>query len=545
MSGYASELAQRREEYLAWVLDAFRALEPEMAPTDGRRWALNHARLLRGEELDPANRYFASIALTQDADIFFIRHLQTLLDFRDSPRLDAAARERLTSLLAAWPHNELSSLARWPCIHTENHQLMQLTIGMFARQARGEDIEGHVEAIHQVLTWRFERGWVEWNSPCYQVHFVNPLMVLIAHAPSPALRKKASDLLNVLLAERALLGVNGYLGGPAFRCRTADVYHSPTARKVAYLEDNRYDGLLPTVWLAFGLGEPRFDFATARVPDLEPAGEHYASGNEPRLKQDEGMMFAGSAWEPHPVVVALAQEALTRPHLIYEGQRFIGWPDDEGWATQRWFPARLTYYNTPHVSLASVHSDGWICQSRYCNVMFGADPSQNLRVAIILPDVTPTKRRHESRGRVVQHQSWLLAQGTLFEDGGVKAHRVGEWDIYRVGQGLCARYALPDDYHVLQVGDLDQFASAEAFVQALTIPRMNGHEVHGVSREGDRLVVDTRDMSLTVNGETRPHPPTMLHDCPYMTSEYGSGKITITTEAGSVTFDGTTAGEAR
>jgi hypothetical protein len=186
-----------------------------------------------------------------------------------------------------------------------------------------------------------------------------------------------------------------------------------------------------------------------------------------------------------------------------------------------------------------VHSDGWVCQSRYSNVMFGADPSQNLRVEIILPWVSPTKRRHEARGRVVQHKNWLLGQGTLFEDGGVEAHRVGEWDVYRVGKGLCAHYGLADDYHVLQVADLDTFPGEEAFVQALAIPHMAGHEVHGASVDGDRIAVDTRDMSLAINGAKQPHPPAMLHDCPYMTSEYGSGRITITTEAGSVTFDGT------
>jgi len=541
MSAYGAQLAQRRAEYVAWIAATFRALEPDLALTDGRLWALSHARLHLGQDVDCANRYFASVALTQDADIFFIRHLQTLLDFRDSPRLSAAAREHLTALLTAWPDTERTSVARWPCWHTENHDLMQLTIGLFARQVRGQDLAEQIRQTDQFLTWRFQRGWVEWNSPCYQVHFVHPLMVLIEHAPSPALRRKASDLLNVLLAERAVLGVNGYLGGPAFRCRTADAYGSPTARKVTYLEDNRYDGLLPTIWLAFGLGEPRFDFAAARVPGLEPAGEHYASGNEPRLKQDEGMLFACSAWEPHPLVVALAQEALTRPELIYEGQRFIGWPNDEAWATQRWLPARLTYYNTPHISLASVHSDGWICQSRYSNVMFAADPSQNLRLEIILPDAPVTKRRHESRGRLVQHQDWLLGQGTVFEDGGVRAHRVGTWDVYRVGRGLCAHFALADDHHVLQVSDLDRYPTEQDFVQALALPDMSGHEVRAASLDGDRLVVDTRDMSLAVNGKDRPHPPAMLHDCPDMRSAYGSGKITLQTEAGTVVFDGTRA----
>lgn len=36
--------------------------------------------------------------------------------------------------------------------------------------------------------------------------------------------------------------------------------------------DARYDGFLPTVWLAFGLDEPRFDFASARVAGLDRGG---------------------------------------------------------------------------------------------------------------------------------------------------------------------------------------------------------------------------------------------------------------------------------
>ena len=73
--------------------------------------------------------------------------------------------------------NDLSSVARWPAIHPENHDLMHLTLGMFARQYRGEDLSRHTYEIGQSLTWRFQRGWVEWNSPCYQFHFSNPLIV--------------------------------------------------------------------------------------------------------------------------------------------------------------------------------------------------------------------------------------------------------------------------------------------------------------------------------------------------------------------------------
>ena len=536
----AGTTAERRREYVIWVADRLGALEPDMAPTDGRRWALSQARLVLGRDLAKANRYLESFELTADADICFIRFLRTLLDFRDSPRLSQAAREHIVGVLTSWPQNELSSVAKWPPAHTENHDLMHLSIGMFAKTYRGGSVTDHVREIAKALAWRFERGWIEWNSACYQFHYSNPLIILADHAPVASLRQRAQDLLNLLLAERALLSVNGFLGGPSFRCRTADAHHSPTDRKVAYLQDARYDAFLPTVWLAFGLGEPRFDFARARVPGLEPATTAYASANEPRLKQDEGMFFACSSFQPHPVVMALADEAASRSELVYQGRRYLGWPGEELgeklWESQRWLPGAIHYYNTPHVSMGSVHSSGWICQSRYDQVLFAADPSQGLRVEMLLPGVAPHKRRYEARGRVVQHESWLLGQGTLFEDGGVTSRRVGAWNVYRVGKGLCAHLPLPDSYHVLQVSDLDKYASEEAFVQSLSAPRLADQQVHAIGRDGDRIVVDLSDMSIAIDGVSRPHPPTMLHGCQAMQSAYGSGKTTIHTKQGSLTL---------
>lgn len=527
------QLAERRSEYVQWIADTFAKLEPNMDPRDGRRWALNHARLALNRDVDKANRFFESFGpLPGDADIYFIRFLKTLLDFRDSTRLSGEAETHIVNILKKWPQNDLSSLAHWPPRHTENHDLMHLTIGMFAQQYRGGDVSDHVREIKQFLAWRLERGFVEWNSKCYQYHFSNPLIVLVDYAPDDELRRGAQDLLNVMLAERAVLGVNGYVGGPSFRCRTADVRGSLTNRKVAYLMDGRYDGFLPTVWLALGMGEPRFDFANARVSGLEPATIYIASGNEPRLKQDEGMFFACSEFHPHPIVRALAEEGRTRKVTIYNGRRFLGWPSDSLWKTQRWLPAAIYYYNTPHVSMGSVHSDGGILQSRYNSVLFGADPSQGLRVEMILPDVPTHKRRYEARGRVVQHKNWLLGQGTLFEDGGIKSEKVGQWNVFPVGKGLCAHMELADSYHVLQASDLDTFADEEAFVAALSIPEKTGDHVDAVTMDGDRVAVDLTDMSISINGSPRPHPPTMLHDSECMKSEYGSGKITINTAAG-------------
>ena len=133
---FEHELAERRSEYVRWIADTFGKLESSMDPRDGRRWALNQARLVLDRDLDEANRFFESFGpLPGDADIYFIRFLKTLLDFRDSPRLSEKAKAHIIGILTTWPQNELTSLAHWPPRHTENHDLMQLTIGMFAQQS--------------------------------------------------------------------------------------------------------------------------------------------------------------------------------------------------------------------------------------------------------------------------------------------------------------------------------------------------------------------------------------------------------------------------
>ena len=532
------KIQARRIEYINWIGDTFGEMELAMAPNDGRRWALNHARLLLKRDVEKANHYFETFeAPPRDADIYLIRFLRTLLDFRNQGLFSKEAEGRIVHFLTEWPVNDRSTKKSWPPNYTENHDLMQLTLGLFALQYREEDASNQVNELKRFIADRFKFGFAEFNSRCYQYHFTNPLIILADYAPDEDLKLAAKQLLDVLFAERLVLGISGYLGGPSLRCRTASSNHSLTERKVAYLEDARYDGFLPTVWLAFGLGEPRFDFDNSRVPGLEPASIFIASGNESRLKQDEGLFYASSLLVPHRVVQELAQESKQRDALVYNGRRYLGWPNDDHWETQKWIPGAINYYNTAHVSMGSIHSDGWNHQSRYNSILFSADPSMGLRLEIILRDEPVHKRRYEARGRVVQHKNWMLGQGTLFEDGGIESKAVNGWNVYRVGKGLCAHMEFPDSYHVLQVSDLNAFPSERAFIAALEEPKKKGQQIVAELINGDRVSVNLNDMSIDINGEVRRHPSRMLHDCRSLVSVYGSGVISIYSKENSVTFD--------
>ncbi|MBI4027058.1 MAG: hypothetical protein HY360_18885 [Verrucomicrobia bacterium] len=503
-----NEIALRKRKYLERVVDEQDS--SRLGPYDQKLWDINHARLVLGRDVDQANRYFEGVGLdprpvtwgdgkvdTADWDFLGTALLKTILDLGNSPILSDSAKAHLRSIFVQWsqprPSVNLDNLrvARWPAIHTENHDLMCLTIGLFSAHFAGQDTTEHLHQLSRSLAWRFERGWVEWHSPCYQVHYLNSLLILARHAPSQSVRKGANDLINLQMAERALLSVKGYLGGPFFRGYDK------------HIADDRHDSYLPVMWMAFGLAGPN--------PGL-----------------DDGVPFASDAFEPDPVVMALANSARTRPVLDYRGARAAGQDGCQ--------PIR--YYNTPHISMGSMSICGYSYQSRYFNVMFGDAPSKSLRTHLREAEFHSVWDKRNERGEAAQHGNWLIACGALVQEGGLKPEKAGAWDLYCAGKGLCAHVELSAGLHLFQVADRDMYPDERVFLSALVMPVQAGHCVRGRTTDGQELSVDLADMSLSVENGSPLTRSGMLHDCPAMRSEYGSGLIEIRAGGTTLVLDG-------
>lgn len=521
---YTRQLQSRRDEYLRRIVQQFSALEPTLAPLDGRLWSLNQARLATGQDVDRASEYFAHISLTIDRDFMGTRLVKTYFDFASTGRLSQAAVDNLESTITQWEMNDFSRRALWPRRHTENHDAMFLTIGLFVKALRGEPLEAHLDELRQYMMWRFERGFYEWNSHRYQFHTSNALQLLSAHAPAQDVRKGARALLNMMFMERAILGINGFLGGPFMRGYDAQ-------RGCDYLDDNRYDAFLPTLWLAFGVGEPRFDFA--RRPELSPAGDGFGNGQDPRLNQDEGMFFATSALEPDPIIRHLLREVASSRETVYVGRRATaGYPQEIAPPSDPRTRQCIRYYNTPHVSLGSAqYVDGVypitsLAPSRYWSVLLAQEPSQVLRSGI---------EGFEPQ-RIAQHRNWLVAEGTLRESGGLRSTPVGPWNLYQAGKGLCAHTQI-EGWHVVQVSDLDTYADTRAFIDRLAKPEVSDGRLNAVTTEGDSVNVDLETMATRINGALRPDVPDMLHDAPLVRSVYGTGVIEVRAGGTSATYD--------
>ena len=537
---WEAEIANRRGEYLAWIVDEFGKLEPSMKPLDGRAWSLNQARLFLNRDTQLANRYFERVELTFDADFMGIRLVKTLLDFGQSDRLSDNARKHLTKIIREWPmdrRNGISKAAYWPPRFTENHDLMHLTIGLFSEQLRGQPTATLINELKKSLSWRFERGFYEWGSHRYQLHYSNPLLVLAIHAPDPDVRRGAADLFNLILAERALMSVGGYLGGPGMRSYGRN-------RGCDYLDDNRYDAFLPTVWLALGVGQPRFDYT--KSDGLMPAGDGYGNGNDPRLNQDEAMFLATSRLTPHPILGALLAEVARQPESVYTGRRSsAGHPFQNASPGNRRSQQVLYYYNTPHISLGSLlylpHAGKMSVSAnsrpRFFSVMFPQRPDQVLRTRLSAAELKAGIHSYKYKAdRVAQHRDWLIAAGQLSTSHGLVSRKVQGWDVFQVGQGLCAHVELDGGWHVFQVADTDKFHDPQSFLAALEKPHVRDGWAHGMSLNGDRIRVDLQTMAVWVNGVQRPFPIEMLHDSPWMTSEYWSGRITVRAAGREVTF---------
>jgi len=540
-SACQQQLAARRHLYLTWVVDNFGKLEPTMTQLDGRAWSLNQARLFLNQDTDKASQYFESIRLTADPDFMGIRLLKTLLDFTESDRLSEKAKDHLKEIIKNWPMDRINSISRvatWPPTFTENHDLMHLTIGLFSQQLRGQPVEQHIKELRKSLSWRFERGFYEWGSHRYQLHYSNPLQILAVYAPDPLIRRAAEDLFNLILAERALMSVGGYLGGPGMRSYDRN-------RGCDYLDNNCYDSFLPTVWLALGVSQPRFDFEQSG--GLEPAGDGYGNTRDPRLNQDEAMFLATNRLTPHPVVKDLLDEASSREELVYSGRRAsAGHPFQNAAPGNPRSHQVLYYYNTPHISMGSLQylpyagkmSVSYNSRPRFFSIMFPRNPSQVLRTRLTDEELSAGINSYDyAADKVVQHRNWLIAAGRLSASHGLTSRKIGEWDVFCDGRGVCAHIEIDDGWHVFQVSDLDKYRDEESFVAALTVPIIKNGAAHGVATNGDSLSVDLETMSITVNGVLRKPQVKMLHDSPLMKSEYSSGRITIETQSGAVTFD--------
>ncbi|WP_435361703.1 hypothetical protein [Haloarchaeobius sp. DFWS5] len=274
---------------------------------------------------------------------------------------------------------------------TENHQVLYAAAEYLAGDLLADDtftVTGKPGTWHRDrargrldrwLDWRARFGWSEWLSNQYYDENALALLLLAEYAPDDVLRRRARDLVNVLLYELAVDSFDGALATTHGRAY-ADALLDPALEPVA-----------PLCYLGWGTGDPPQTVGLAAlvlatvdhdVPDVIRAvgrddppelvhrerhgldvGEAAAFGVNP-ASPDDTLFFWGQLVMGHRDVAETALSVCPRsyrrrhaeiaPAVCYHREHADGpdyTPDPNNTALTR---AEITTYRTPACSLSCV-----------------------------------------------------------------------------------------------------------------------------------------------------------------------------------------------
>lgn len=259
-SAIASDFDTRAQEYLGyysthgkekWLYGVFRQL------------ARSQAGLPYEEE--NVDDIFATIKSNRDCNDFTLNGLLRMVYLdREKPVMTASmksrAKERILDFKYWWDDGRRDSTYR--CYHTENHQALYHTAELLAGQlykdtkfANGMTGREHMaHAAERLMPWldhRFRFGFSEWLSTYYEVEALL-LTNLYDFAEDPEIRRRAGNVLTLLLFDIALNHRHGYLCGSSGRVYASSLISGTHVTS-------------PLVKLAFGQGTYEREEATGAV----------------------------------------------------------------------------------------------------------------------------------------------------------------------------------------------------------------------------------------------------------------------------------------
>jgi len=197
---------------------------------DSERWAIAHAYLATGVNLDKANRYFETIkpvsmwrGLIADTDVQVTDLLRSYLEFHGTGKLSEGAEEKLRTFFKAWepPNPDRNRFAKnyyeWPCEYTENHSLNIIVASYLIDFVLGRDRQKSKKLVEEFMLDRAKYGWSEFHSPSYMLVTAKALSCLFDFAPDKNISQYAMMLLDILTMEYSLQCLREWRGVPFVR----------------------------------------------------------------------------------------------------------------------------------------------------------------------------------------------------------------------------------------------------------------------------------------------------------------------------------------
>lgn len=208
---------------------------------------------------------FATIKSNHDCNDFTLNGLLRMIYLdRDKGRIPAKvkarSKERILDFKYWWDDGRRDTTYR--CYHTENHQALYHTAELLAGQLYKKDVftngmtgkQHMAHAVDRLVPWldyRFRFGFSEWHSTYYDVEALL-LVNLYEFAEDSEIRRKAGNVLNILMFDLALNQYKGYMCGSSGRTYASSLLsgiHVTT----------------PLSYIALGVGDYKGDEITGAV----------------------------------------------------------------------------------------------------------------------------------------------------------------------------------------------------------------------------------------------------------------------------------------
>lgn len=405
---------------------------------------------------------------SHDWDFVTTYIIRAYFQFKDSGKLSSNARANMKSVLAF--------RAGTPSVlYSENHNIMIVSAGYFGNVITGGSNTANVNWLSDFLNTKLKRHYWELNSPSYIGAEFRCLWNLYDFAPHETLKKKAKAVLDMLLAEQAVIHCNGVRGGPFFR------YYGNA------ITDQSLD----------------YHYSISHVYFGTPA--NYVSTSFLKI-------FAWFSDYSVPKIILDIAHASKSPFVL-KSRRDLG-------ATY--------YYVTAHSVLATYQGDFPDDQQNHDNtglgghlwdLSFDTSPRKLIFSGNKIGDYKYSESDAVQKGNVL-----ITSHSTTINYVGVSKVFEGGWTFVQEGRTFVAIKTLSNSRVLLEVRDADDYK--KSFSQFKADIKDNYLSVSGTSVTYENTFGQTikSPARYSIEGDSFSYK---LFDSPYLKSSWGSGVITV------------------
>jgi hypothetical protein len=460
-----------------------------------------HLCLAAGQEVQEANRYFES---HEDLVSHWWNHPRNEPDWKMGPlvRIYFECRSELSDVARLRIENLMREFRGYIAFGgTENHIINRVVIALLCDAALGiADAKTRLAAeVYERWIWlRGHRGYMEYNSPTYHTHSIQPLLLMHDFAPNSKWKDLATRALDQAMSMIAIQSLEGSRGGPWHRATNPNELKDSRS-DVAYVASHVFFGNCPRPPT---IGTAAWATTKYRVPEII----YRIAMDRPTLGTYE------------------IRQRVDTVDPVLDAYYYIG-PNFLLGSFQNAKPFDCRYYGSTNVS--NLHP--W-------ELSF-ADP---LKVLGVWRDLTTVSENNHANTALMQYRGVLFFQGSWLDYNGnlgQPAVEIGDQrkiSYYNIPTGESCVYAAIIEYvdqaaGILEVCLPEEVNDWEHFRAKLRSATgscdMNHRSISHTNINGD--VIAFQNGQATVNGRPFSLESYPLCESPSVNSDWDSGLIQI------------------